>query len=618
MIILRAIKFLFIFSILLTFSNCQLFSSLWSFLLQGERNLLLEQVDDTKGNRKSEFDFIIVGAGTAGCALARRLSENPEWSVLLLEAGSQENLLMDIPVLVHFLQLNRNVNWGYQTMGSNSSCLAMKNNRCNWPRGKVMGGSSVLNYMIYTRGNRRDYDKWAQMGNYGWSFNDVLPYFMKLEKSFIANDANGMRGHSGPIPVSEVPWKSSSAKAFVKAGLELGLPYVDYNGPSQIGVSYLQTSTKDGVRASSNVGYLYPVKNRPNLYIRKNCQVTKIIIDPNTNVATGVRYARNGKYYTALAKKEVIVSAGAINSPQLLMLSGIGPENHLRKVGINPLANLPVGYNLMDHTAPGALTIKVNVSTFSPERLGPQDFIDFQRGKGPLTSIGGCESLVFLDLEHQTDMDAWPDIELLQIGGSVHSTEFFRETFGLRNDLYNEMFGSMLARQENAFSVFPMVLRPKSRGRILLKNKNPFVYPKIYSNYFTDPEGHDMRVSVNGIKKVIEMLDTEAMRRINARLHDTPIPACAYLGFGTDAYWECHTRHFTFTIYHYSGTCKMGPIGDPTAVVDPRLRVHGFKNLRVIDASVIPEIMAGHPNAPVFMIAEKAADMIKEDWNVYK
>lgn len=596
-------------------SNAQFFSSIMDFFMRGQRHVSLEQIDESKGRQKTEFDFIIVGAGTAGCALANRLTENPNWNVLLLEAGPQENLLMDVPLLVNFLQLNREVNWGYRTQSSNSSCLAMKNNRCNWPRGRVMGGSSVLNYMIYTRGSSRDYDKWAAMGNTGWSFAEVLPYFKKLEDSVVKNSVPGWRGRNGPITVSEVKWKSQSARHFVKAAQEMGLPYVDYNGPSQIGVSYLQASIKSGTRASSNVGYLYPIKNRRNLFIRKLSMVTKVLINPATKTAYGVQYDHNGRSYAVYARKEVILSAGSINTPQLLMLSGIGPADHLRKKKIEPLVNLPVGYNLMDHTAPGAITVKVNVSTLSPETFTTQDFIDLQNGRGPLTSAGGCESIMFLDLEDQKNMNAWPDIELLQIASSIHSFDVFRLNFGLREDLYQTMFGNMQAVNQNAFMVFPMVLRPKSRGRILLKNNNPYTYPKIYANYFTDPEGHDIKVSVKGIKKTIEMLNTDAMRRINARLHDVPIPACAYLGFGTDAYWECHTRHFTFTIYHYSGTCKMGPANDPTAVVDPRLRVYGIQNLRVVDASIIPEIMAGHPNGPVYMIAEKAADMIKQDWS---
>lgn len=594
--------------------EAQILDAVKYFLQRGEQNIQYEKIDEFRTTNSNEFDFIIVGAGTAGCTLANRLSENPKWKVLLLEAGRHENLLMDIPLLVSFLQLNRDINWGYQPQSSNLSCLAFNNNRCNWPRGRVMGGSSVLNYMIFTRGNRRDYDNWAAMGNTGWSYDEVMPYFKKVEHSLVPNEESDMRGHDGHIYVSEVPYKSLPAQAFVAAALELGLPYVDYNGRSQIGASFLQTSTKDGARYSSNVGYLYPIKNRKNLIIRKNAFVTKVLIDPKTKTATGVVYTQYKKQYTVKARKEVIVSGGGINSPHLLMLSGIGPAEHLKKFNIETIADLPVGYNLMDHTAPGGLTIKVNVSSININTLNAQAFIDYQSGQGPLTSPGGCESLVFWDLENQNDLDAWPDIELLQIGGAVHSFDVFRKTYGIRNDLWAKHFAPLEKQTVEAFTVFPMVLRPKSRGRILLRSTNPYVYPKIYSNYFTDPEGYDLQVAVNGLKKTVEMLDTDALRKVGATLHRDPIPGCAQFEFASDEYYACLARHFTFSIYHYSGTCKMGPAGDESAVVDPRLRVHGVKRMRVVDASIFPEIMAGHPNGPVYMIAEKAADMIKEDW----
>lgn len=603
-----------IINIFVLYTNGQLLQSVLQFLRQGETNRQYE--NRSGGYGISEFDFIIVGAGTAGCVLANRLTENPDWKVLLIEAGQSENLLMDIPLVVQYLQANRDVNWGYRPQSSNVSCLAMVDNRCLWPRGKVMGGSSVLNYMIYTRGNRKDYDNWEAMGNPGWGYDDVLPYFKKLENSRIKNASPDYAGKGGPLTVSEVDWKSDVAKAFVAAGLEMGWPYVDYNGPSQIGVSYLQTSTKDGRRDSSNVAYLYPIQRRKNLFIRKLSQVTKILIDPKTKTATGVQYMCNGKFRTVLARREVIVSAGAINSPQLLMLSGIGPADHLKEMNIKTIMDLPVGFNLMDHAAPGALTFTTNASTLSLYKISPYDFIKFTAGnrKSILESAGGCESLAFLELDDPSptiNPDGYPDIELLQTNGGMHSLDIFPRIFGLKPSIYDAMFRQMEIGHMDGFMIYPMVLRPKSRGRIKLKSKHPLVYPLIYSGYLTHP--YDVDISVKGIKKIIEMMDTAAFKKIDAKLYKVPIPTCSHLTFGSDLYWECHTRHFTFTIYHYSGTCKMGAQSDPTAVVDPRLKVKGIKNLRVVDASIFPEIMAGHPNSPVYMIAEKAADMIKGD-----
>lgn len=593
----------------------QIIQSVLNFLRQGQENL--ERETQNAGYEIAEFDFIIVGAGTAGCALANRLTENPSWTVLLIEAGDHENLLMDVPLMVQYLQRNRNVDWSYRTQPSNSSCMGMKNNRCNWPRGRVMGGSSVLNYMIYTRGNRRDFDRWAELGADGWSYADVLPYFKKLENSRVPNADVMYAGHGGPLTVSEVEWKSEIARAFVAAGLEKGLPYVDYNGPTQIGVSYLQTSTDHGKRASSNVAYLYPIKGRKNLFVRKLTTVTKILIDRNTNAAVGVQYMNNGRMGTVRAKREVILSAGAINTPQLLMLSGIGPRQHLRDMQIKLVADLPVGYNLMDHAAPGGLTFRTNASTLSLTRITQSAIPQFVKyadsGSGPLSSVGGCEALIFLDMDDTTnDPDGHPDIELLQTAGSLHSAPIYKRIFGIKDDIYDTMFLPLEEQHTDAFMIYPMVLRPRSRGRIMLKSREPFQYPMIFSNYLTDP--YDIRVSVNGIKKTIALMDTDAFRKIDAKLYEVPVPTCAHLGFATDAYWECFARHFTFTIYHYSGTCKMGAANDPTAVVDPRLHVRGVRSLRVVDASIFPEIMAGHPNAGVYMVAEKAADMIKEDW----
>ncbi|GAB0093762.1 glucose dehydrogenase [Sergentomyia squamirostris] len=586
--------------------------SIKNFLEDGGQRLTFEQ------NNKfinSEYDFIIVGGGSAGCVLANRLSENKNWKVLLLEAGKRENLLMDVPMFVHYLQ-QLDTDWHYKTEPSNGSCLAMENNQCKWPRGKVMGGSSVLNYMIYTRGNRRDYDRWEEMGNTGWSWKDVHPYFQKLERSYIRDAAPGYLGTNGPMSISYPNWHTKIAKQFIKAGLENGASYVDYNGPTQIGYSYFQTTTENGVRKSANVAYIYPIRGtRSNLHIKKESFVTKILIDPSTKRAYGVQFVSDNKLYVVRARKEVILSAGAINSPQLLMLSGIGPGDHLRENGITPMVDLAVGYNLMDHTAvPVAMSI--NISSMAVENIVTiPNLIKYESSRrGPISSVGACEAVAFYDFDNPTDPDGWPDIELFQIGGTLYGDNIYKDNFNIRTEIFKSIYSDMERKMVNGFQVWPMILRPKSRGRITLRNANPFTHPRIYANYFSDPR--DVQTVLRGVRKVQELTKMPSLAQIDAKLidYEHPVPTCVHLGIDSDNYWDCVIRHFTLTIYHYSGTCKMGPASDRNAVVDPRLRVYGVSNLRVIDASVIPEIPAGHTNGPTLMIAEKAADIIKEDW----
>lgn len=583
---------------------------LLKFLERGEKHLNREFPDQTK--LRNEYDFIIVGAGSAGCALANRLSENPNWNVLLIEAGRNENLLMDVPMMVHFLQAY-DVNWGYKTERSEKFCLGMWNNQCNWPRGKVMGGSSVLNYMVYTRGNWKDYDNWAALGNVGWDYKNVSHYFRKLENN-IANGVSDYAGKKGPVTISNINYKSETSKAFIRAGIEKGFNYVDYNGPQQVGFSYLQATINNGTRQSTNVAYLYPIAGRKNLHVKKNSHVTKLMIDGDKKVI-GVEFVSKGRNYSVRTTKEVILSAGAINTPQILMLSGIGPAKHLKQLGIETIVNSAVGYNLMDHTAPGALTFFVNSTT-----LNPTDLLDFkslarytEKFDGPVSSAGGIEALAFIDTDHPDDPDGYPDLELLHVGGSINSDPIFKQNFGVRDDIYNAMFGD-LDGKFNTFMVFPMVLRPKSRGRIKLRSKNPFEHPAILPNYFTDP--YDVKISIRGIRRMIDLIDTNAFRKLNAEVMKIPVPGCKNHAFNSDAYWECYTRHFTFTIYHHCGTAKMGPASDRRAVVDQTLKVYGVKGLRVADASIMPEIIAGHTNAPAIMIGEKAADMIKSEWNL--
>lgn len=300
------------------------------------------------------------------------------------------------------------------------------------------------------------------------------------------------------------------------------------------------------------------------------------------------------------------------------MLSGIGPAKHLKSMGINPIVNLAVGYNLMDHTAPGALTFITN--TTNKDRVNLDRLLDLNildkfvnDLEGPISSAGGIESIAFIETEKSYDKDGYPDLEFLQLAGSVCTEPILKRNFGLTDEVYSKMFANVETDQMSSFMVFPMVMRPKSRGRIMLRSKNPFNQPAIFANYFSDH--YDIDISVRGIRKLLALSKTNAFRKIDAKFLSTPVPGCEHLKYDSDEYWECYTRHFTFTIYHYCGTAKMGPASDKRAVVSPQLKVYGIKGLRVVDASVMPEIVTGHTNAPTIMIAEKAADLIKNEWN---
>ncbi|XP_044738147.1 glucose dehydrogenase [FAD, quinone]-like [Chrysoperla carnea] len=595
---------------MIKFMSAPFLRSFMKFAQEGERELNEEPPDEPF--LLPEYDFIIVGAGTAGCALANRLTENPAWTVLLIEAGRQENYMMDIPIMANYWQLIE-TDWKYKTQPDKKACLGHTNGQCNWPRGKVMGGSSVLNYMIYTRGNRRDYDGWAQLGNDGWSYEEVLPYFKKLE-DFTVNEQFDPRYHNrgGPLSVGYSPYHTKIAEAFVEAAQTLGYPYVDYDGPTQVGVSYLHTSIQNGTRHSSSRAYLHD-KRRSNLHVAKLTQVTKIIIDEN-NRARGVSMLRGNIAKRALARREVIVSAGAINSPQLLMLSGIGPRKHLESLGIPVRSDLKVGHNLQDHWALGGLTFLINqsVSLVTERIVSNADYLQqyFEDHSGPLSVAGGCEALIFDDLKRPGDPDGHPNLEILVQGGSIISNPLLRKDFGISDYIYNSVYKPI--EKFDSWMAFPMIMLPKSRGRIMLANKNPLSKPLIYPNYYGDLE--DLEVTVEGAKKIIALSKTPAFQKYGSRINPIPLPPCKHLKFLSDDYLRCHARQLTFTIYHHVGTCKMGPDSDPDAVVNSRLQVRGIQGLRVIDASIMPVIPAAHTNSPTYMIAEKGADLIKKHW----
>ncbi|XP_054004388.1 glucose dehydrogenase [FAD, quinone]-like [Hylaeus anthracinus] len=567
----------------------------------------------------SVYDFIVVGAGTAGAAVASRLSEIKSVKVLLIEAGPEESLLMDIPLLASFLQPMDEINWKYETEPSDNYCIGLKQHKCRWPRGKVMGGSSVLNYMIATRGNPLDYDRWAKMGNPGWAYKDVLKYFKKLENVQIPDIRKDkkFRGTKGPVSLDYAPYHTPMLPAFLEGGQELGYPLVDYNGEKQIGFSKIQATMYRGYRMSSNRAYLTG-RSMPNLHVTKMSMVHRILIDKETKRAVGVVFVKDKRRYKVYARKEVILCAGAIGSPQLLMLSGIGPAEHLTKLGIEVIKDSRVGDNLMDHIAHGGMTFAINLTVgitlmelMDISKSYTSDFL--LEHKGVLTISGGCEGIAFVDVDDPKKRDGLPNMELLALASSSYGQKITMDNFGLNDELVNK-YAQFL--NVPSWGVFPMLLRPKSRGWIRLRSKDANVKPIIVPNYYNEPE--DRRVMVKGIRLALQLSRTKAMQKYETTFYNRTITECEKYQFDSDDYWICNARAHTLTIYHYSGTCKMGPRSDPTAVVDPTLKVIGIKGLRVIDASIMPDIPSAHTNIPVYVIAEKGSDMIKEEWGYLK
>uniref|UniRef100_W4VSE0 8-hydroxygeraniol oxidase n=1 Tax=Phaedon cochleariae TaxID=80249 RepID=W4VSE0_PHACE len=549
------------------------------------------------------FDFIIVGGGSAGTLLANRLSEIADWKILLLEAGGPENDFSDIPGLNAFLMFS-DMNWGYYGKPQSQACLGMRNNSCVAPRGKVLGGSSVINAKQFVRGNKEDYNLWEAMGNAGWSYNDVLQYFKKFENYHIYNADPFYHGTTGPLDVGYTE-PTIMTEAYIYAMRELGYPWVDFNGKNQIGSSQAILTIKGNKAATGGRAFIDPIiMRRPNLNVTLNAFVTRVLITHGTRRANGVRFIRNGEIYEARASREVILSAGAYNTPQLLMLSGIGPRSELRRHNISMIEDLPVGRNFQDHPMFIGLVFKTNQSLFNESF--EDTILGYLNSHRPLTTSFNIDSLGFINVNDSKS--TVPDIEhMVMAPPGWNSPAIISRVQNLNEETLAAYFREYNPHTDLVF--LTVLLHEKSRGSVTLRSNNPRDFPIIDYNYLTDRNGYDIDTFYKGIEHTLKLLETDAFKAINASVISVVAGCDEHAQFSRD-YWYCAIRQLITTVYHPVGTTRMGN-SRHNSVVSNKLIVHGMENLRVVDAGVMPEIPSGNVLAATYMIAEKISDDIK-------
>jgi choline dehydrogenase-like flavoprotein len=528
----------------------------------------------------ASVDYLIVGGGSAGCVLAARLSEDPSVQVALLEAGPPDtSVLIHCPAGLALLAKNGQANWGFQTEPQ----PGLNGRRGYQPRGKVLGGSSSVNAMIYARGHRADYDGWAAEGNTGWGWDDVLPYFKRAEHN--ERGADAFHGSGGPLNVMDLRSPHRFGGVFVEAGKQAGFPENrDFNGATQEGVGLYQVTHRNGERFSAAKGYLAPNRGRANLHVLTGAHATRILFEGKR--AVGVAYRQGDGEREIRAGREVILSAGALLSPQLLMLSGVGPVAQLQQHGIAVVHDLPgVGRNLHDHVDVVQVVDAPHLTDLfglSLRGIGNavRGIFEWRKHRSGLLTTNFAEAGGFL---RSAPEEALPDLQLHFVIGKL--VDHGRKT----------VFG-------HGYSCHVCLLRPRSRGTVSLHSADPLAAPRIDPNFLADPD--DLRRLVRGFRLMRDILAQPALAGFRGRELATSASA------RSDAEIEAFVRNHADTIYHPVGTCRMG--GGPLDVVDAQLRVHGLEGLRVVDASVMPAIVGGNTNAPVIMIGEKAADLVKQ------
>ncbi|MBT6535221.1 MAG: choline dehydrogenase [Rhodospirillaceae bacterium] len=526
------------------------------------------------------YDYIVVGAGSAGAVIASRLTENGRHKVLLLEAGPEDkNPWIHIPLGYGKLFTNATYNWLYSTEAN----AEQVNRRIPQPRGKTLGGSSAINGMVYIRGHASDYDQWRQFGNAGWSYDDVLPYFKKAEDQQRGEDE--FHGVGGPLAVSDVYEKHPLAAAFIESAVDAGFERNDdFNGAEQEGFGYVQWTMRNGRRCSTAVGYLKPARKRPNLTVATNALGLRVLFDGRR--AVGVEYDQNGETKTAHAGGEVIVSGGAINSPQLLQLSGLGPADLLRTHGIDVIADIPgVGQHLQDHIN-GPLMFRLN------RNISANDVVNSMAQRIRTGIRYALTRKGFLAMG-------------VSVGGGFYKVDPAAVAPEIQSQvmLFSSHDVGGMPHPFPGATVVNALLRPESRGHVNIVSSDPFTKPEIQPNYLTAQKDRD--ILIGGMKIARDIVMQQPFQEFISEEHEPG------LGCTSDDEWLDYLQRRGRTSYHPSSTCRMG--SNPDDVVDERLCVHGFEGLRVADVSIMPSLVSGNTNAPAIMIGEKASDMILSD-----
>ncbi|XP_034490247.1 glucose dehydrogenase [FAD, quinone] [Drosophila innubila] len=555
------------------------------------------------------YDFVVIGAGSAGSIVASRLSENPNWRVLVLEAGGDPPVESEIPALFFGLQHSEFI-WNYFTEPSKSSCQAMKNGRCYWPRGKMIGGTGGVNAMLYIRGNRQDFDTWSAMGNEGWSYDEVLPYFEKSVRP--VENATHPQGY-----VTLTKFEMPAIEKMIFDGAEsLGVRHVrEFAEGSFVGYSNVPVTAQNGQRAHTGKGHLGRVAGRSNLHVIKHALVKQLHFDATGQRVEAVSFVRGERTYRVGVAREAVLSAGVIDSPALLLRSGIGPRQHLEELHVPVVRELPgVGGNLQDHVlVPLFMELESSKELPTQREILDNIYEYLLNRTGPLATHGTASLVGFINTANNTD-PRYPDVEFHHLAferGRHDTLEMF-----LNGLSFQDQYVKHLQQQLTKFDIlciFVLLSHPQSKGQLSLRSKEFREPPLLVSNYLTQPE--DMATLLRGIRYQESLLSTASYQASRAQITHIPIPECdASNEYRSDDYWRCYAKYFSITCYHQTGTLKMSPASDPNACVNPRLQLHGIDNLRVADASIMPKIVSANTNAATVMIGERAADFISQDW----